>query len=381
MDMGPLQRSAPGLLGRGLALPFRARLRLAALLLLGLLGLGATTRWLYWQVTHVVLDDARVTADMVVLASRVPGWVREVPVTGGDTVAHGALLVQVDARDQTLAVRELEARLAALGARRAELQAQRVLTDQSSASQIQAAQAHLDSARAALGAAEADRRFAEAEYARATQLSVTGAATRQRLEQTRAAVEQARQKVVGAAAEIRNAEAGLATALAAREQLTVIDRQLATLEPQQRELTATRDRAALELADRRLVMPFGGVVDRLFVDVGEYVLAGQRVILVHDPGAVRVEANVKETEIRFFRPGTRVNITVDAWPGRVFPGVVDRVVGAATSEFALLPSPNPSGNFTKITQRLPIRVQFDPPPPPGLLRPGMMVQVEAEARE
>jgi membrane fusion protein (multidrug efflux system) len=116
---------------------------------------------------------------------------------------------------------------------------------------------------------------------------------------------------------------------------------------------------------------------KAFMDRGEYVLAGQRVILVHDPAAVRIEANVKETDIRHFRPGTKVRVSVDAWPGRHFEGVVDRVVSAATSEFALLPSPNPSGNFTKITQRMPIRVQLTPPPPPGMLRPGMMVQVEA----
>jgi membrane fusion protein (multidrug efflux system) len=236
-------------------------------------------------------------------------------------------------------------------------------------------------ARAALPAAEAERIFAEAEYGRAGQLIGSGAGTRQRFEQLRAALDAARQKVIGAAAEIRNAEAQITAAEAAREEMTVIRRQLEALGPQERELTATRDRAALELADRTLRMPFDGVVDRLFVDPGEYVLAAQRILLVHDPRSVRVEANVKETDIRFFRPGTRVRVRVDAWPDREFEGEVDRVVEAATSEFALLPSPNPSGNFTKITQRLPIRVQFRPAPPPGLLRPGMMVQVEAEARE
>ena len=80
-----------------------------------------------------------------------------------------------------------------------------------------------------------------------------------------------------------------------------------------------------------------------------------------------------------FRGGSRFYVHPDR--GREFPGVVDRVIEAATSEFALLPSPNPSGNFTRITQRMPVRVRLDPPPPPGLLRPGMLVRVEAEARE
>jgi membrane fusion protein (multidrug efflux system) len=368
-------------MGRLLGLPLRRRLRLAAMLLGVVLALGFGLRWLHWQFTHVVLDDARVTSDMIMLASRVPGWVKDLPVSAGDSLRQGDLLVQVDARESALAVQELEARIAGVAARRAELAAQRVLVDQQSSSQYAAAVAKLDSARASLPAAEADRIFAEAEYGRAGQLIGSGAGTQQRLQQVRAAMDGARQRVVVAAAEIRNAEAQLATALAAREQLNVIDRQLESIGPQLRELTATRDRAALDLADRTIRMPFDGVVDRIFIDPGEYVLAAQRIILVHSPAAVRVEANVKETDIRFFRPGTPVRVTVDAYPGQVFQGEVDRVVGAATSEFALLPSPNPSGNFTKITQRLPIRVQLRPPPPPGLLRPGMMVQVEAEARE
>ena len=381
MDIGPPKRAAVARLGWLAGQPLRRRLRLAALLLGVVLALGLSLRWLGWQFTHVVLDDARVTSDMIMLASRVPGWIKDVPVTAGDRLREGDLLVQVDARESALQVQELEARLAGLLARRAELQAQRVLVDQQSSSQYAAAVAKLDSARASLPAAEADRVFAEAEYGRAGQLIGSGAGTQQRLQQSRAAVDSARQKVIVAAAEIRNAEALLATALAAREQLTVIYRQLESIGPQLQELTATRDRASLDLADRTIRMPMDGVVDRIFIDPGEYVLAAQRIMLVHSQAAIRVEANVKETDIRFFRPGTPVRVTVDAYPGRVFQGEVDRVVEAATSEFALLPSPNPSGNFTKITQRMPIRVQLTPPPPPGLLRPGMMVQVEAEAVE
>ncbi|MBY0338709.1 MAG: HlyD family secretion protein [Acetobacteraceae bacterium] len=361
--------------------PPRRRLRLAIGGLVVLAALLAGGRWLHWHLTHVVLDDARVASDMVTLASRVPGWVQRVPVTAGDRVSQGALLVQVDAREAALAVEELEARLASLAARRAELEARRAMVEMQSASQQASATARLDAARATLPAAQAEASFAEAERNRAERLIATGSGTAQRVEQLRAQADMARQRVISAAAEIRNAEAGLAAAAAAREELVVIARQLDGLVPQARELQAARDRAAIDLADRTIRMPFDGVVDRIFVDPGEYVLAGQRIILVHSPSEIRVEANVRETEVRFFSPGKPVRVTVDAWPGRVFPGVVDRVVEAATSEFALLPSPNPSGNFTRITQRLPIRVRLDPAPPPGLLRPGMLVRVEAEARE
>ncbi len=386
MDIGPSKTLPPDISGAGkddesaATKPRQRRWRLAALALALLLILGAGGRWLHWQFTHIVLDDARVAADMVVLASRVPGWVQALPVSAGDTLAPGALLVQVDAREAALVVEELEARIAGITARQGELQARLGMVDRQSESQHAAAAARLESARATLTGAEAERAFAEAELSRADRLVATGAGTPQRVEQLRALRELARQRAVSSAADIRNAEALMAVALAAREEMGVIARQVEGLTQQARELTATRDRAALDRADRTIRMPFAGVVDRIFVDPGEYVLAGQRILLVHNPDEVRIEANVKETELRFFQIGSPVRVTVDAWPGRVFEGRVDRLVQSATSEFALLPSPNPSGNFTRITQRLPLRVRLDPPPPAGMLRPGMLVRVEAEAR-
>jgi membrane fusion protein (multidrug efflux system) len=181
--------------------------------------------------------------------------------------------------------------------------------------------------------------------------------------------------MLSAQADIENARAAVAEAEAAREELTVLQRQLAELGPEEQRLRAQRERAALDLEDRTILMPFDGVVDQTFVDEGEYVTPGQRLLMIHDPERVRVEANVKETNIRFFRPGKTVTITVDALPGRRFEGTVTRVGQAATSEFALLPNPNPSGNFTKITQRLPVRIAVQQEG--GELKPGMMVELEA----
>ncbi len=357
------------------------RLRLGLALAVGLAVLLAGGGWLHNLLTTVHVDDARIAADMITLSSRVPGWVAEMRVSSGDPVPRGGLLLRVDGRDAALAQQELEARLAGLATRRAELEARIAMVDAQSASQQAAQRARLEAARAALPAAEGERDFAEAEYARAERLMAATSGTRQRLEQTQALASTARQRVLSAEAEVRNAEAQLQAAEAARQEIAVLRQQLAALGPQEAELRASRDRVALDIADRSIAMPFDGVVDRVFVDPGEYVQAGQRILMIHDPAAVRVEANVKETEIRFFRPGRRVQLSVDAYPGRSFEGVVDSVVSAATSEFALLPSPNPSGNFTKITQRLPVRIRLDPAPQPGLLRPGMMVVVETPAVE
>lgn len=357
----------------------RRRAGRALLLLAAMALLVAAGRWLHHRFTHVLVEDARIAADMIMLSSRVPGWVTAVPVSEGQAVARGAVLAVIDDRIAGLQLREIEAQLAAAAARRAEVEARIAMIDRQTISQREAREARIAAAEAALAASEAQLELADAEYGRAQRLVDTGAGTRARLDQMRAALDAGRNQVLGRRAEIADARANLAEVVAAREQLTVLRRQLDTLAEEERGLRAQRDRAALDLADRTIVMPFDGVVSRVFADPGEYVTPGQRLLMVHDPAAVRVDANVKETDIRFFRPGTRAVVRVDAYPGMVIEGVVDRVGQAATSEFALLPNPNPSGNFTKIAQRLPVRIRV--PQTEGRLRPGMLVEVEVRARE
>ncbi|MFG1192656.1 HlyD family secretion protein [Xanthobacter flavus] len=356
--------------------PGRARpWRLYGAILAGLIVLGAGGWWLWQQFTHVFVTDARVAADIVAVSSRVPGWVTAVEVIAGDSVRKGDILVRIDDRESRLLVQELDAQLMGIARRREEIEARIVLTGRQTESRITAKQAAVRAAEAALAGATAQRDLARQDNDRAEKLAPSGAITRARLDQTRAALETAKQQVLSAQADLENARAAVAEAEAAREELTVLQRQLAELGPEEQRLRAQRQRAALDLEDRTIVMPFDGVVDQTFVDEGEYVTPGQRLLMVHDPERIRVEANVKETDIRFFQPGKIVTITVDALPGRRFEGKVTRVGQAATSEFALLPNPNPSGNFTKITQRLPVRIAVQQDG--GEIKPGMMVELEA----
>ena len=159
-------------------------------------------------------------------------------------------------------------------------------------------------------------------------------------------------------------------------ELLVLDRRVEILRQQEAETIARHDRLALDVADRTVRSGIDGVVSQVFVDVGEYVSPGQRLMMIHDPRAIRIEANIKETDLRHIAPGMPVAVHVDAYPDRTFDGRVDRIGVAATSEFALLPNPNPSGNFTKVTQRLPVRIAIDQRD--GLLRPGMMVVIDLD---
>ncbi|WP_229677932.1 HlyD family secretion protein, partial [Caldovatus sediminis] len=186
-----LERAAPRAAGR-LSLRTHAGRRLLRMLALGALllaALGAGGHWLYRQYTHVLLDDARIAADMVTLASRVPGWATEVRVIAGDQVRRGAVLVRIDGRETELALREIAARLAGLAARRREIEARIEMVDRQTRSEQEAQGARLAAARADLSAAEAERAFAEAEFARARDLIGSGSGTRQRLDQTRAQLE------------------------------------------------------------------------------------------------------------------------------------------------------------------------------------------------
>ena len=158
----------------------------------------------------------------------------------------------------------------------------------------------------------------------------------------------------------------------------VLRRQMVVLGYQASQIQARIIAKKVEIEDTEVRSPIAGVINRTFVNPGEYVNAGQRIALIHDPNTIWVEALIKETEIRRVAHGQQVEILVDAYPERNFEGKVTRIGYATTSEFSLLPSPNPSGNFTKVTQRIPVRIaiaQVD-----GLLKPGMMVEVAIDAR-
>ena len=166
----------------------------------------------------------------------------------------------------------------------------------------------------------------------------------------------------------------LSAAGGSRRNLQVIAQQLTVLARQADEIRAQISRQEVDIADRVILSPADGKVVMTFVRKGENVSPGQRIAMFHDPQEIWVEANVKETDIGALKPGMKADIHVDAYPGRVFRGEVFRIGQVATNKFALLPDPNPSGNFTKITQRLPVRIALTEKD--RALRPGMMVEVD-----
>lgn len=334
--------------------------------------------WIYYRWTHVYLDDARVDGEVITISSRVSGWITELPVIEGDRVKKGQLLARIDDRDMVLQREVLVARLKAIENQAAATQAQTGQVDQETLGKYESETNRLAAAQAEAASLAVQLKQALDDYQRAKELAEEKWLSPQAMERARTTYEQVRENHRKAQSEVAAARGMLSSAGGSRRQLQVMARQLLVLQYQADEILAEIRRRDVDIADRIIASPADGLVVMTFARRGEHVSPGQRILMFHDPDQIWVEANVREVEVRMLEPGMKAEIRVDAYPGKVFAGEVFRIGQAATSKFVLLPDPNPSGNFTKITQRLPVRIRLADKDP--ALRPGMMVEVSIGVR-
>jgi membrane fusion protein (multidrug efflux system) len=316
----------------------------------------ATLRWDVWVENAVAqtTDDAYVRADLTRLSSRVAGEVLKVNVDDFQRVKAGDLLIQIDPADYEAQVAQAEAGV---------LGAQAALDNL--ANQIELQYATIAQAEAAQTSAEALEVEARQEQERQQSLEQTDAGTRQRLEQAVAAYAKAE-------ADVRASRAVVAAQKHQQEVLQGTKKQRAAdLEAAKAMLTA----ANLKLGYTKIIAPFDGVVSERQVQPGDYVNIGSNLINVVPLPNVYVIANYKETQLTHVRPGQRVDIRVDTFRDQKLSGRVDRIAPASGSQFALLPPDNATGNFTKVVQRIPVRIMFDKDQPLlEKLLPGMSVE-------
>ncbi|HYK81739.1 MAG TPA: HlyD family secretion protein [Gemmatimonadales bacterium] len=303
--------------------------------LLGLAGLG-TRKWIY-SLSHVSTDDAQVDGHIVPILPKVGGFVTEVRVDENQPVKNGDTLVALDDRDYKVRLAQAEADLAV------------ALSNVSNRARVGQAEAQVEQAQANALKARAD------------------------LERLRPLAEQdivSKQQLDAAEASARSADAALAAAQAA---LVGADARVGGAR-------AARDQAALNLSYTRLTAPAAGVVSKKTVELGQLVQAGQPLMSVVPLGDVWLTANLKETEVADVKPGEPVDFTVDAYPGVHFRGHVESLSPATGARFSLLPPDNATGNFTKVVQRLPVRIRPDKIDPARPLRPGMSVVVTIQTK-
>ena len=344
------------------------------ILLASVLGLAW---WFYDRSQYVYLDDARVASTMISISSRIPGWVVDFPVHEGQRVAKGDTLVSIDARDTRLQLNEIEASLKTMAMEYERKQSEISLTRKQVDSAIATARSNLAAAQSSLRETTITLNQSEKDLRRADSLLVQKMISEETWESTKTAHDKAMQTHDKAQAEVQSARAGLAAAEANKEKLDVLDKELAMIARQEDQTRVQEQRLKATLSDYVILSPISGVIDEKFINQGEYVYPGQRILMLHDPDDVWIKANIKETEVRHVSVGSPVTVSVDAWPGREWKGTVSNVGSAATSQFAMLPAPNPSGNFTKITQRLELKVRLDKED--EKLKPGMMVELKIVA--
>ncbi|MFP6707169.1 MAG: HlyD family secretion protein [Alphaproteobacteria bacterium] len=339
-----------------------------------LVGIAGLTYWVYGRYTNVVVYDARIKADMIMISSRIDGWVIDVPASEGLSVEVDAPLIKIDSRESAILLREIDAQRKSLQAERDQIEAEVRMIDQQTRGRFEAARAALMASRAAKAGMDSELEQVKNDFDRGQSLLNKKVISRQRWESLRTAYRMAGQQVLKGEADVAQANAAVVEAQADRQRMDVLRGRIASLRFDEERLGTQKERQQLDLADRTIKAPSKGTIDRTFIEPGEYVARGQRLLLMHNSAVVWVEANIKETDIRNVKLGAIAKIFVDAYPDLVVVGEVVRIGNAATNQFALLPSPNPSGSFTKITQRLPVKIAV--PQTDGLLRPGMMVEVE-----
>jgi membrane fusion protein (multidrug efflux system) len=357
----------------------RHRAGIAVVLLVLLAGGLAGARWVRDRLAHVEDNDAQVVGEITTVASRVDGWLIVRPVMEGDRVRKGQVLAELDARDARFRLAALEAQKAATEAQIRQTTIQRDTTQQTAEAQIADARAQVAAADAAVEVATHVAAIARSDFARADPLVGRGDVSRHDWDHARSTLLQGEAALRLAQGQKVSRQAALTLAIAQLGQVPVLAQQIEVLRAQHDGLAAQADQVRQEIGDRSLRAPFDAIIDRTFIHPGDYVQTGQWLMMLHDPDDVWVEANIKETEVSRVRVGAGVAISVDAWSGVALHGRVLRVGTAATNQFALLPSPNPSGNFTKITQRVPVRIAIDKPEHP--LQPGLMVEVSIDVAD
>ena len=310
----------------------------------------------YWTIGRFLVstDDAYVQAHSVLISPKVSGYISEVPVDDNQAVKAGQVIARIDPRDYDTALDQARANVAAAQASIETLNqqiAQQRLVVEQDRQQVASDQAALV--------------YSQQDYQRYTILAKDGYGTVQRAQQ--------------AQADIREKDAmqqhDIAVVAAAEKQIGVFEAQLAQANATLAQQQAMEHQAELNLSYTAITAPVDGTVGVRTLRVGEYVQAGTQLMAVVPLQAVYIVANYKETQLTNVRPGQPATIDVDTFPGAKIHGHVDSLAPASGQEFALLPPDNATGNFTKIVQRIPLKIVVDEDDPlVGKLRPGMSVE-------
>lgn len=303
-------------------------------------------------------DDAYVHTDLAIVSPKISGYVEQVAVVDNQHVKAGQLLARIDAGDYQLAV----------DAARHKVQTQDATIVRIKA-QAQAQSAVVAQAQAQIDAARAEQARSEGDWGRVRSLTASLFASKQRYDQSLADRDKANAALAGAQAQLAGAKANL----------VVLQSQVQEAERTRAELAIALARTERDLGFTEIKAPFEGTISNRIVQPGQFVQPGARLMAMAPDDRYYVDANFKETQLDRLAPGEKATVHVDAYDGKAVDGVVESIAPASGSEFSLLPPENATGNFTKITQRFPVRIRLAATAG-APLRAGMSVVVDVDTR-
>ncbi|WP_454812376.1 HlyD family secretion protein [Labrys neptuniae] len=336
----------------------------------------------------VETDDAYVQADVSTLGVKVSGYVDSVPVQNGDSVKAGDVIVKLDDTDYRTALESAKAKRVTQNATIARID-QQVVAQQAAIETANAgvasAKAGIESAQAGIDSAKAEIVRANAAFERADTLAAQNFGSKATLDQATADRDKANAGLASANATLTNAQASLnsaqANVIAAKANLAVTQAQKAEAEQGAKELDVAIVKAQNDLDATVVRAPTDGVVGNRAAQPGQYVSPGSRLIALVPLKSIYIAANFKETQLGPLVSGQKVEVSVDSMDGNTFEGVVGKFSPVSGSIFSLLPPENATGNFTKITQRVPVRIEVPADLAlSGKLRPGLSVVVTVDSR-
>ena len=339
---------------------------LALMVIVG--GIFGFRTYLFYE-HHATTDDAQIDGHIDPVLPRVPGYVAQVLVSDNQPVKAGDVLVKIDPADLQAKVDQEQASL--LNAQAAVSVAQAALAG--TRANLAGTWAKATGTQADVAAARTPQEQAAADLARYSTLWKKEEISQQQYDSARAAADSARAAYDAARA---TASAAGSTSEAAASQIDAATRQIAAAEAQVAQHRAALESAKLQLSYAVVTAPTSGTVSKKAVEVGQFVQAGQPLLAIVQGHDTWVSANFKETQLAQMRPGQKVDVEVDAYPGHTFHGRVESLAAATGARFSLLPPDNATGNFTKVVQRVPVKIVLtDPTDPQRPLRVGMNVAV------
>jgi membrane fusion protein (multidrug efflux system) len=327
-----------------------------------LIAVAAAYGGYYWVVGRFLesTDDAYVQADSTIIAPKVSGYLRAVLVEDNQPVKANQPLAKIDDRDYVASLDQAKADVATAQA-----------DIENVTAMLQQQQAVIAQARATVAVDQANLTYADQENARYGGLASQGSASVEMAQQALSRRDTARATLTRDTAAVTAAE----------QQVAILQAQLAKTKAALQHYQAVQEQAQLNLGYTNITAPIDGVVGNRSLRVGEYVQVGTQLMAVVPLAAVYVVANFEETQLAGIRKGAPVSIVVDTYSGATVKGHVDSIAPASGEEFALLPPDNATGNFTKIVQRIPVKIAIDPNDPlRGELRPGMSVTATVDTK-